>query len=463
MLRRKTKTLGAKLTFAYAVALIIGLVVFAAISLALVDRISRSTTDRQLVDEATAAAAFVAPEAGTHDLELESPAQFARVVGAGSNGILTSPTGRVLLATTTNAATQIIAFGRTTRAGTRLRTLLLDDAHVRVAAAVVGQRSPSFGAVVVWRSIDGIADLVRRIALGFALAIPLIVVAATVTGRAIVRRLLAPLRELAALASSIEAQDLSRRLRRGGSDELGLLCATFDHMLDRLDAAFARERRFAGDAAHELRAPLAVIMAEIDVTRRRARESAEYERALDQIRGEASHLDELATDLLAMSRDEGRMSRVDTALDAIASQSIQRLAPLALLRTIEVVTSFERDTIVHVDPHDIERATMAALDNAFKYGGDGGEVVVRALRDPDSLRLEIQDGGAGFSSDALAHATERFWRGDRARARDGVGLGLALASILVQRNGGTLSLANAPGGGGIVRMTFPAPETTTQA
>ncbi len=126
---------------------------------------------------------------------------------------------------------------------------------------------------LIWQDFSVVSAIDRQLEIVFALAIPLIVAFAVFAGNLVAARGLEPLRELANVASAIEALDLSQRLDVPPTrDELGLLCATFNRMLDRLEEAFGRERRFSSDASHELRAPLAVILAEADLTLRRRRE-----------------------------------------------------------------------------------------------------------------------------------------------------------------------------------------------
>ncbi|MDQ2909288.1 MAG: HAMP domain-containing histidine kinase [Candidatus Eremiobacteraeota bacterium] len=451
----RSRTLQGRLTAAYAVALLGALILFAAFTLVLIDRVQRAGVDAQLTSEASAAAALVAPEPGTATPELENPAQFRNVVGVESNGALIAPDGRVLLATVVDVPRKLRAFANETVGGTRTAYVPLGRSTARAAAAVLGAGSRRAGTVVLWRSIDDIGDVDRRIAIGFALAIPLLTLGAVLASRAVARRALAPLRELAALASGIEASDLTRRLHRAGDDELGALCAAFDRMLDRLERAFERQRRFAGDLAHELRAPLAVMLAEIDLARRRARSRSEYERALDVIRGETVGLDTMTSDLLGAYRDDDLPRNEQLDLASVAGDAAARVAPLARAHAIEIMSETAPGVTIAGDRNELRRALVAVLENAFKYGGNERTVHLVVADENDEATVTIRDEGPGFSAAALAHARERFWRDDVARRRDGTGLGLSLADALVRRSGGTLSLANDPRGGGLVRFAFP--------
>ncbi|MGC1760301.1 MAG: HAMP domain-containing sensor histidine kinase, partial [Candidatus Cybelea sp.] len=251
------------------------------------------------------------------------------------------------------------------------------------------------------------------------------------------------------------AHDLSGRLNADGRDELGRLCASFDRMLDRLQSAFERERRFVADASHELRAPLAVLRAETDLALRRQRDNNEYRAALLSIARESARLEELVDELLAVARAEVDARQRQT-LDAgeLVRQLGDRVRPAAATRGIDVRVEAAGTALAQANRATLERALLAIVHNAIEYGRDDGVVSLRALRNNDAVRIEIADDGPGFTPDALAHATERFWRGNAAHPRGGTGLGLAIARTIVEANRGSMELANAASGGAIVTIVL---------
>jgi signal transduction histidine kinase len=232
------------------------------------------------------------------------------------------------------------------------------------------------------------------------------------------------------LNERIEGHELSGRLNADGNDELGRLCASFDRMLERLEAAFSRERRFVADASHELRAPLAVLRAETELALRRERSGDEYRAALASIAREGARLEELVNELLATARaevDAREQQTLDT--NELLSNLGDRVRATAATRGIEIRIESNGVMLAQANRATLERALLAIAHNAIRYGRDDGTVRMRSLRDDGLVRIEIVDDGPGFTSDALAHATERFWRGDTARQRDGTGLGLAIARL----------------------------------
>jgi len=450
---RPPSSLAGRLALLYAAALAVGLAVFAMFALVTIDRVQRASFDANLANEAAAAAALAAPDEHATGLDAEDAASLRRSFSARSNAALFDTRGRLMLATVVDVPNGIRLLAHAT--ASELRDVDVDSLAVRAATAPIERDGRRYGTVVLWRAVDNIADVDRRAAAGFALAVPLLGLAALLVGRALARRALAPLRVLAVATTEIEATDLSRRVGAGGEDELGRLCATFDRMLARLEDAFERERRFAGDVAHEIRAPLAVIVAEVDVARRRPRSPDAYERALDTVRDEALALDALATSLLASYRGAAPPSTAGRfTLDAAVDEAAALLAPLAATRGVALDIAGARELTIVGDRSEVVRALVAMLDNALKYGA-GTTIVVRTARLASTARATVEDGGPGFSHEALAHATERFWRAAGTHGRDGSGLGLAISTAIAERAGGVLTIANGPRGGGLVTLDVP--------
>ena len=252
----------------------------------------------------------------------------------------------------------------------------------------------------------------------------LLIVLGAVASRRVAQRVLAPVGEIASLAERIEGDDLSLRLHADGRDELGRLCASFDRMLDRLQAAFARERRFVADASHELRAPLAVLRAETELALRRERTSDEYRAAFASIAREATRLQELVDELLAAARAEvdARQQQTLDAGELLAHARRTRPSRRRRLRGMEVRVETDGIALAQANRGDARaRAARRSCTTRSTYGRDDGVVYLRSARSNGVVRIEIADDGPGFTPDALAHATERFWRGDTSRPRGGSG------------------------------------------
>jgi signal transduction histidine kinase len=453
----RSNSLRFRLTLTYAIALVVGLVVFAVVYDVLLDRAFAVLVDQRLRATAEAAAAIT----DSRTLDAGDRRQFERIIGVKLDGVIMLSDGTILVSSAAAVPSEIKALANYDSRQTRLLTMtpaVAGGGSIRVAVAPLSLGSDVKGVAVAWRADDPIQDIDRPAAIAFSVAIPIIVVLAGLAGWVITRRGLAPLTDIANIASDIEASDLNRRLNAPkGDDELGQLCATFDRMLDRLQGAFERQRRFTADASHELRAPLSVIRAEADLALRKPRDGAEYRHALETIVSETSRLEALIGDLLVVARaDEGGVSKT-TFVDfsATASEAATRLQSVADAKGVHLRSWVEPGLTVVADPDSIARVPVVLLDNAVKFAPSGGRVNLIVERNGTSAILRVRDDGPGFSRAGLERATSRFWREDTARGRSGSGLGLAIARAIVEQAGGTITLANAPTGGADVSVFIP--------
>ncbi len=448
------RTLRGRLSVAYASALIVALLLFAAASLLIVDRAQRSLLDASLSTTGTSIIAGLEITRGTLELEHSDREQFAAIVGARSAAIFDLD-GRV---TIRSSATLPPAIGNRARAVSTptFGYAFVDRDLIRYIIVPIRKDGRPIGSVAVWRDVDDVAQLDGRLALLFAFAIPIFAAVAILAGTTIARRGLRPLDRIASIASEIEAHDLTQRLNLPqGKDELTTFAAAFDRMLDRLAHAFARERRFTSDASHEFRAPLSVIRAETDLALRRERTAEEYRHALDAIAREADALEGMTRDLLALARAEETDVIIESSVDlnAAIARTVERLRVLGEPRAIVISTLLEAQPI-EAHPAELERIIVSLVLNAIKYAPHNGHVEVRSRTEGERSALIVGDDGPGFSEEARAHAFERFWRDDPSRSRDGTGLGLSIVRALIERVGGSITLANAPSGGALVTVLF---------
>ena len=328
---------------------------------------------------------------------------------------------------------------------------------LQTASVEVTRDGRTVGSITVWQSDAWIDEYDRDAAIVSSAVGLLLIALGIVVSRRVAARVLAPVGDIASLAERIEGYDLSGRLRAEGNDELARLCASFDRMLDRLESAFSRERRFVADASHELRAPLAVLRAETELALRRDRTNDEYRTALTSIARESARLEELVDELLAAARaevDARRQQTIDAS--ALVRDLGERVSPAAATRGMAVRVETPGEVLARANRATLERALLAIVHNAIEYGRSDGTVRLRTSRAEDTVTIEVSDDGPGFSDAALAHATERFWRGDIAHPRGGTGLGLSIARTIVEANRGRLEIANAQHGGAIVKIALGA-------
>ncbi len=447
-------TLRTRLAWTYGIAVAIAVLVVALTSVTAIDRALRSTLDARLETAAGAVTALVDVKHGRLSLDSEDRTQMAAALTGSMDAVVVNRSGSVYEATKMPVPDGVMLAIESARGAESLFAAGSGDTAIRIAVAPVARDRLIYGEAAVWQSSAFIDEFDRYAIIAMAVAALLGGGVVVVLSSTLARRALAPLERVSVLATEIEAHDLSRRLGASGADELGRLGAAFDRMLDRLEAAFARQRRFTADASHELRAPLAVIRTEADVALARERPSEEYRRALSTIASEVDRIDALVDAMLSAARaDSAALVREPFDLAALCALAIERFRPAASARGVKISFSGESVTVVG-DERAIERALAGILHNAIEFAATRIDVSLCA-RD-GSGEVAIGDDGPGFSSEALMHATERFWREDPARARGGgAGLGLSIAQSIVNAHGGRLGLSNGPENGARVTIAIP--------
>lgn len=449
------RTLHARLTFGYAVAFFAGLVAFAVISYTSLDAALKRVVDARVRSAETAIVNILV---GHPEVDHATRERLDLVIGSNMSGAVFSASGRAVYSSVVSIAPSMRAIVLRADDKPRLTRLYIKGAAGRLVTQRIVTQDGSYVYVGIWRQLDLVEELERLAIVIFGVSVVVIGGSGALVGSMVAQQGLMPLRAVAALASEIEAHDLSRRLGvESDTSELGQLSTTFNRMLARLEDAFERQRRFTADASHELRAPLAVIHVAADLALRRERDPAAYRRVLSSILRATQQLEDLTDRLLAAARaDAGhvRVERVD--FSALVAEALEHLLPLAESKRVKLIASLQPLAFVNADRLGIVRVVVALVDNAIKFSPEGGSVVACVTEERGRVRLALQDVGPGFSEEGLQHATDRFWRNDAVRAPGtGSGLGLAICYSIVRASGGTLALKNATERGALVVAEFP--------
>lgn len=339
------------------------------------------------------------------------------------------------------------------RVGTRI-----GDARVRAVPASRGGGAPVVIAVgEPLARTDSALDRLRQLLL---IAGPLALLLATYAGYQVARAALRPVERMRARAEQITEHDTAERLPvPATSDEIEALGHTFNELLDRLDAALARERRMLSDASHELRTPLSVLRTEVQLALRGERDARELREALESVGDETERLSRLAEDLLVLARsDQGRLPIRAEPLDA------QELLEAAARRAQATASAVDRRVVAEhrgadgavalADPDRAAQALDNLVANALAYGR--GEVRLSAREVGGQVELHVADQGDGFPPELLERAFDRFSRGDPGRSGEGTGLGLAIVDAIARAHGGRAGADNLPEGGADVWISLPA-------
>ena len=272
-------------------------------------------------------------------------------------------------------------------------------------------------------------------------------------------RVLAPVEAAGRAAERIERGDLSARVPVTSNDEFGTWAERFNRMAEalgdtigRLEAAEAQNRRFVADVAHELRTPLAALVAEASILREHLGElPPESRRAGELLVSDVGRLRALVDDLMEVSRFDARAEQI--ALEPVDLAGL--VATVAAARLPEAALDLPGEPlVVETDPRRLERILGNLLDNAREHAA-GAPVEVTLAAEGDAIVLSVADRGPGVPPDRLERIFERFYKADPSRHGGSSGLGLAIAAEHAALLGGTLSATNRPDGGLRIELRLP--------
>jgi signal transduction histidine kinase len=331
----------------------------------------------------------------------------------------------------------------------------LDEAPVTGGPVRLLARPAGAGrAVVVGASLEDRDEAVAELTGLLLVAGPLALLAASALGYLVAARALRPVEVMRARAGEISGARSGERLPLPEArDELRRLGETLNAMLERIDDALARERAFVADAGHELRTPIAVLSAEVELALTGDRPPDELRAALASARDEAGRLARLADDLLALARmDEGRLRLHRERLEARAllEAVAARFSPGAASAGRRIAVEAEPGLTVEADRVRVEQAVANLIDNALRHGA--GTIAVGARRVAGGVELTVADEGPGVAPDEGEAVFARFARGSGADGA-GAGLGLAIVRAVARAHGGEARVEGAtavirlPGGG----------------
>lgn len=281
-------------------------------------------------------------------------------------------------------------------------------------------------------------------------------------------RVLAPIDEIAAVASDIQATDLSRRIDLAGpDDELKRLADTFDRMLERLDEAFSLQRRFVADASHELRNPLAVIRTNLDVVLSNPDATEpDMRNAAQIVRRSTERMSRMVDDLLALARLDSPTPSWETVdVSEVARDIREENAETARARDVSIEVTGADVAPVRGDRDALKRALANLVENALRFAPPGTAVTIATGLVDGWVFLAVQDRGPGIARVEHERVFERFYRIDRSRSRSsgGSGLGLAIVRRIATAHSGSTTVFSEPGAGATFVLWLPREGAGTPA
>jgi signal transduction histidine kinase len=324
----------------------------------------------------------------------------------------------------------------------------------------IGAAGPAFYFIHDVASIDEALGQLRAALTVGTIALVLV---ALLVAQSVARRILAPVEAASRAAEAIEHGDLSARVPVTSDDEFGTWAERFNRMADalaetigRLEAAEARNRRFVADVAHELRTPLAALVAEASILRDHLGAlPPESRRAGELLVSDVGRLRSLVDDLMEVSRFDAHAEQI--VVEPVELGRLVRMATTSRLpeATIDLP---DEPVVIETDARRFDRILANLLDNAREHA-PGAPVTVSLAMDAAEREIVVgvTDGGPGVPPDRLARIFERFYKADPSRHGGSSGLGLAIAAEHAALLGGYLTASNLTEGG--LRMELRLPVT----
>jgi signal transduction histidine kinase len=284
----------------------------------------------------------------------------------------------------------------------------------------------------------------------------------------LLNRGLAPLRELATEAAgvSVNSWNFVPPQRARMIKELAPLTLALETVLISLERSFMQQRRFVGDAAHELKTAVAVLKSSLQLLTLKQRTAIEYERGIERCQMDCDRMEEAVGKMLILARVETDAEvlspRVETDLAQTVRQALQQFESMAELKRLRILMSAEDAVMVDIDQEQLQLLCSNLLLNALQHSPAGS--AIRAVVGQNG-ELVIEDDGDGIAPEDLPHVFDRFYRGDPSRSRNtgGTGLGLAICKAIVSRWQGTIEITSELGIGTrvIVRLPVSGPSSAS--
>lgn len=271
---------------------------------------------------------------------------------------------------------------------------------------------------------------------------------------------LKPLRDFSAKVEKVQVQNLTASvIDEKGASELVRLGDSYNKMLMRLSDAFEVQRQFTGNAAHELRTPLALIQAQLDLYNSSAHPNVDSETAetIQMAAEQTERLTKLVKTLLDMSELQTVARTDEIELGALVEEVLADLEPLARERGIALNAGCCGELYMTGSDILIYRVVFNLVENAIRYNRDGGSVYVSVNKRDTNAVIAVRDTGRGISPEYIERVFEPFFRVDKSRSRElgGVGLGLALVREIVRLHDGSIAVSESNEEGTTFEVVFP--------
>lgn len=292
---------------------------------------------------------------------------------------------------------------------------------------------------VILKALFSIMLLIDIVSLAFSFLI----------GYVLSKKALTPIDNIIMQAKNFSASNLKDRIIIDGpDDEIKKLADTFNELIERIEHSYEKQNRFALDASHELATPLAVIKGYADLIDRWGKDDREVlNEGIQAIKREITSMTKLLNTLLTLTKGDNDLFKIEYskfALDELMIEIVMESKIVAPLYFIEL--GINDPVRINADERLIKQMVRALIDNAIKYSGADGKIVIEVKQIHENAAISISDNGIGIPQKELPYIFDRFYRVDKARSRSlgGAGLGLSFVKWIVNMHGGSISVRSNP-------------------
>jgi len=275
----------------------------------------------------------------------------------------------------------------------------------------------------------------------------------------LVTKALRPVQAINKVAQEIQEKNLSKRIKVKTNDEIGKLAQTLNHMFERLEEAFIREKQFTSDASHELRAPLATIQGESTLVLKKERKRDEYQKSLEIIARESERMALILKRLMFLARDDSEIQLVfeNVNLGELINELASDTEVLATQKNIKLKLVLKENLDIKGDKITLRELFFNLLDNAIRYTPSGGTITISLNHIDRYASISIKDSGIGIPIEEQPHLFKRFYRVDKSRSRSdgGAGLGLSISQRIAEIHNGRIEIESKIGEGSTFRVLLP--------
>lgn len=265
----------------------------------------------------------------------------------------------------------------------------------------------------------------------------------------IISKILEPLRELQRNIAKIDIERpetfAETQLVDSGSSEIEDLAKSFNYLMDRIYRDYRRQKDFSANVAHELRTPVAVMKAQVDVFRRKNTDPA-TEAFIEKIDQNLSKLKNLIDSVLMFSKKE-KLNITEVGLDELIEEIVFDLEEKIAKKDLEVKLNVDPDLTIKTDDALLQRLLYNIIENSIKYNVSGGYIDIRSIVTSKNVTIEIADAGIGMTAEQKKKIFDLFYQADSSRSVEGFGIGLSLSKQIADTIGARIKvLDNQPKG-----------------